>query len=93
MDETRRLRAQIYFKMDILNTERQQLEKSLDLLHERVLIDPELKERFKEQIQEAQKIEKNSKEVIAIIMEILESGGSKEAIQKAERLRDRLNGS
>lgn len=92
MDENRRLRAELYRSKDILNTEWAQFEKSLAFLQECVLMIPEeIKEHFQEYERRAQKILEDAEEVKNVILEISESGGSEESIQKAERLRKRLD--
>ena len=92
MDKMRRCRAELYRSMDILNTESVRLEKILDLLQKSVQIMPEeMKQEFEEQARRARKIAEDAEEVKEVILEIAESNGSEEAIQKAERLYKRLD--
>ncbi len=92
MDENRRLRAELYSSLDMLRTKWAQVQKDLDFLQECVLITTEdLKEKVEEEIQRLQKNAENAKVIEKSILEILESGGSEEAIQKAERLYKQLN--
>ena len=91
IDEMRRLRTELYRSIDILNTEWARLEKNLDILQECSVMVPEMKEKFEEYSRRARIIAEDAGEIEAAILEIAESGGSEESIQKAERLRKRLN--
>ncbi len=91
IDEMRRLRTELYRSIDILNTEWARLEKNLDILQECAVMVPEMKEKFEEYSRRARIIAEDAGEIEAAILEIAESGGSEESIQKAERLRKRLN--
>ncbi len=93
MDKLRKIKADLYREIDIFNTECRIFEKSIDLLQQTaIMMSDEQKLRINEQVEKAKQIAKDAGEIEQAILEVVNSGGTKEAIEKAERLRDRLNG-